>query len=194
MHLSQRLALYIALTAAYAVLAGCASTTVAVTPSPQLPVCDSAAAALVLWAPQWRPDQKDVPERESAATAGLQEFLQGSGCFARSELRRVPNPSALAVSAELVAAPGRFEKILVITLRELGPVVKLLSSAALVEGGTQVLLQVEEYPSSPGALPTRAFQVSWQNGGPGVVKGVASLPQDMRAALVAGLQPARQLK
>jgi len=31
--------------------------------------------------------------------------------------------------------------------------------------------------------------VHWAHGGPGVIKGVATLPQDMQAALAAGLQP-----
>ncbi len=188
MHTRWRFAAYVAGTAACAVLAACASTTVTVTPSPQLPVCDRAASSLVLWLPQWRPDQKDVAEREAAARAGLQEFLHGSGCFAKSELRRVSDVTPPAVLAETAATPARFDKIVVIILRELGPVVKLLSSAALVEGGTHVLLHVEEY-SPPGATPIRTFAVHWQNGGPGVVKGVVSLPQDMHAALTAGLQP-----
>ena len=39
-------------------LAGCVSTTtVTLTPAPQRPVCDASARALVLWLPQWRPDQ-----------------------------------------------------------------------------------------------------------------------------------------
>lgn len=39
-------------------------------------------------------------------------------------------------------------------------------------------------------MQPRAFTVHWRHGGPGVVKGVASLPADMDAALRAGLQPA----
>jgi hypothetical protein len=35
----------------------------------------------------------------------------------------------------------------------------------------------------------RAFTVQWRNGGPGVVKGVATLAQDLQAALAAALQP-----
>lgn len=174
--------------AACAVLISCATTTVSVAPSPQTPACDSGASALVLWAPQWRPDQKDVPEREAAAEAGLKEFLQSSGCFARFELRRLPSMTPTMVVAEIASANERFNKVVTVTLRELGPVIKLLSSPVLIEGGTEVVLQVAEY-IPPGEVQTRAFIVHWQNGGPGVIKSVGSLPHDMQAALVTGLQP-----
>ncbi len=65
--------------------------------------------------------------------------------------------------------------------------IKLLSSLTLIEGSTEVVLQVAEYIPSDEAL-NRTFTVHWQNGGPGVIKGVSSLPQDMQAALVIGLQ------
>ena len=171
-----------------ALLAACASTVVTLTPSPQAPVCDHAATALVLWAPQWRPDQKDVTAREAAAASGLSSFFADSACFARTELRRVGNPGPVAVASALAASGGQFNKLVTITVRELGPVVNLLSSAALVEGGTEVVLQVSA--RTPQTVsPVREFAVHWRNGGPGVVKGTASLPDDMRAALRAGLQP-----
>jgi hypothetical protein len=170
-------------------LAGCASTTVTLDPSPQAPVCERTATALVLWAPEWRPDQKDVVEREAAAAKGLNAFFGSSACFARAEIRRVPDLGPATVSAQAAPATGPFGRTVVVGVRELGPVVKLLSSAALVEGGTQVVLKIAAYPAPPGAAQPREFTVHWQSGGPGVVKGVASLPEDMQAALRAGLQP-----
>lgn len=169
-------------------LAGCASTTVSLEPSPQAPVCEPTATALVLWAPDWRADQKDVAEREAAAAAGLNAFFDSSGCFARTQIRRIPDLGPGTVSAQAASASGPFGRIVVIGVRELGPVVKLLSSAALVEGGTEVILKVTALPEAPGTQP-REFTVRWQSGGPGVVKGVASLPEDMQAALRAALQP-----
>ncbi len=176
-----------------AVASGCASTTVTVTPSPQPPVCDGAVAALVLWAPQWRPDQKDVAQREEAASAGLASFLATSGCFARAETRRLGDLSAASVAAQIASASGPFSRVVVIAVRELGPVVQLLSSAALVEGGTEVVLQVSSR-ALPEGSPARDFTVHWRHGGPGVVKGVASLPADMQAALAAGLQPGTAMR
>lgn len=171
-----------------AVLNGCASTVVTVQPSPQAPVCNAASSALVLWAPLWRPDQKDVAAREEAASTGLNNFLAQSGCFASAELRRVSSLEPSTVSAQLKRADGFRLMVVGIEVRELGPVVKLLSSAALVEGGTEVILRVAEYAPDSGAT-LREFTVHWKNGGTGVVKGVASLPADMQAALSAALQP-----
>lgn len=168
---------------------GCASTTVTLSPAPQAPVCDPAASALVVWAPAWRPDQKDVAAREAAAAAGLGRFFASSGCFARTALRRVDGPEAFAASADPAAAGGPFDTVVTIAVRELGPVVRLMSSAALVEGGTEAVLQVTARRLQPPG-PPRAFTIHWQHGGPGVVKGVASLPDDIGAALRSGLQPA----
>mgnify|MGYP000885045183 CR=1 FL=1 len=170
-------------------LAGCASTSSTISPSPQAPVCDRHAAALVLWAPQWRADQKDIAEREAAAESGLRSFLAGSGCFARADLRRVSSLAPAAVAAGQPAADGPHQLVVTVAVRELGPVVKLLSSASLVEGGTEVVLDITSRPAQ-SASPPRAFTVHWRHGGAGVVKGVASLPDDMRAALQVGLRPA----
>ncbi len=184
----KKLTQYLPILLSGALLAGCASTAITLNPSPQAPVCESTATALVLWAPEWRPNQKDVVDREFAAATGLKNFFDGSGCFARSELRRIPSLSPAAVSAQVASETGQFTRVVVIGVRELGPVVKLLSSAALVDGGTEVVLNVLTY-SVPGVVQPREFTVHWRNGGPGVLKGVASLPDDMQAALLAGLQP-----
>ena len=191
---------WLAVVALGALIAGCASTTVSLTPPQPRPVCDPSAAALVVWAPQWRPDQKDIAEREAtvavsspsgtcaaAAATGLKDFLAAADCFARSEARRVPDLTAATVGAQATNTIGGHTRLVAIGVRELGPTVKLLSSAALVEGGTEVVLHVTDY-SVPAAMPVREFTVHWKHGGPGVVKGVASLASDMQAALRAGLQ------
>lgn len=171
-------------------LGGCASTTTSqLVPSPQSPVCQSAGRALVLWTPQWRPDQKDVAAREAAAADGLGQFFGTSGCFASASLRRLPADAGPAIQAAVAEAGTRNEKVVVITVRELGPVVRLGASFALVEGGTEVVLDLSEY--DPARPAPRTFAVQWRSGGPGVVRGVASLPQDLQSALAAGLQPQR---
>ncbi len=189
MELRARSVTVIAISLSAALLVACASTDVTLSPSPQAPICDRAAVALVLWATQWRPEQKDIAAREEAAASGLSSFFAGSGCFARTELRRVSSLSPSAVTSELGVSGGQFNAVVTIAVRELGPVVKLLSSASLVEGGTEVVLQVTSRQLQPPRQP-REFTVHWRNGGPGVVKGVASLPNDMSAALRSGLQPA----
>lgn len=165
-----------------------ATTTVQLAPSPQPPVCQSTANALVLWAPKWRADQKDIAQREAAAAQGIAQFFAKSGCFASATVQRVAEPSAAAVAAALEQARARYDGAVVVTVRELGPIVKIGSSAALVEGGTEVVLELAEY-KQPVLSARRSFSVTWRDGGPGVIKGVASLPQDIQAALAAGMQP-----
>jgi hypothetical protein len=176
-------------------VAGCASTSVTLTPPvPQASSCQASTeqlTALVLWGVEWRPDQKDVPRRELAAEQGIKSFFGGSSCFTRADVRRVPSTS-VAQSEQVprlaATAQNRPDRVLVITVHELGPVLRLLSSWALVEGGTEVVLDVSEHDLTR-AMPPQEFKVHWQNGGPGVIKGVASLPADMEAALTASLKP-----
>jgi len=168
---------------------GCASTTtIKVSPSPQSPVCEASKTALVLWRTQWRADQKDVLEREIAAAVGIGQFFESSGCFKSVLVERLPQQSEEQARKEAGAAVNQSGKIVLVSVRELGPNVKIGSSLALVEGGTEAVLDVSEFVS--GKATPRTFSVQWNSGGPGVLKGVASLPQDMQAALAAALQPA----
>lgn len=167
---------------------GCASTTsVALVPSPQAPVCDGAAHALVLWAPQWRADQKDVAQREAAAAEGLGRFVATAGCFASATLQRAPGTAAERDGLATAAAGARPQTVVLVTVRELGPTLRLGASPALVEGATEVVLDLAVH--TPAQPAPRRFTVRWRSGGPGVVKGVATLADDLRAALAAGLQP-----
>lgn len=171
------------------VLAGCASTSTQLDPSPQSPVCHHTAHAMVLWTTNWRADQKDVLAREAAASEGITQFFSQSGCFASAHVRHVPQSSLSLDITTVAGADALYDRLVVLTVRELGPILKIGSSVALVEGGTEVVLDVAEY-KLPSSTP-RNFSIHWRHGGPGVMKGVASLPQDMRAALTAGMQPGR---
>lgn len=164
-------------------LSGCATTTVTLTPAPQPSVCDAQADALIVWATRWRPDQKDVADRTAAAASGIQAFFRQSGCFARHEVRFVPDVDEAARTAP---AAGAFSRVVSIAVRELGPTLQIGSSAGLVEGGTEVVLQVSEHVLADPPR-SRNFTVHWRHGGPGVIKGVATLVDDLQAALAAGL-------
>ena len=167
--------------------ASCASTKFETSGSaPTRPLCQErgqSRSALVLWGPQWRTDQKDVHSREEAAR------------FARYEVRRLASGDASAAPSrqELLALAATTnptpDRVLAITVRELGPIVKLLSSAALVEGGTEVVLGITAAAVDSGALLAN-HETHWQHGGAMVVRGTSSLSQDMRAALSASLGPA----
>ena len=176
-------------------LASCASTTVELSgAAPAGTLCQTAGEsvnALLLWGPRWRPDQKDVPLREEAAERGIKQFFAQSGCYANTDIRRVSveKPIAREQAQQLAAAANpKASRVLVLTVRELGPIVKLLTSAALIEGGTEVVLNVSYYNLAQSSS-NHDFQFHWKNGGSGVIKGVATLPDDMRSALVVSLEP-----
>ena len=180
--------LLLAFSSALLVVGGCASTTTSqLIPSPQNPVCQSSTKAVILWRAQWRPDQKDVVAREAAAADGLRQFFENSGCFESASLRRLPGNSKEVIQDAVAESRARNERVVLIAVRELGPTVKIGASLALIEGGTEVVLDLSEY--EPAKPAPRNFTVQWRSGGPGVLKGVATLPQDMQAALAAGLQP-----
>ncbi len=173
-------------------LSGCASTHFQVAGQAlKQPLCqqyDDHTSVLVLWGPKWRSDQKDAPLREAAAQRGIEQFFSSSGCFAKARIiRKVGDRESIDLSsAEIHQLAATYTSatshILVITVRELGPIVRLLSSIALVEGGTEVVLDIRSV--SPFTWQTTdSFTAHWQNGGPWVIKGVATLEQDIASAL-----------
>jgi hypothetical protein len=151
-------------------------------------------SAIVLWGPRWRPDQKDIPLREAAAQRGIERFFASSGCYASAQvLRTIDDRPAIELSAADVRAfaatqPSAPSRAVFITVRELGPIVKLFSSPALVEGGTDVVLDIRSTIPATGESLAE-FRAHWQNGGPWVLKGVATLEQDIGSALQAALAP-----
>jgi hypothetical protein len=179
------------------VLSGCASTHFQVTGQvPRQPLCQPVgeqASALVFWGPKWRPDQKEVSLREAAAQRGIEQFFSTSDCFAKVRVIRkvgdresieLPLAEVPGLAATYVCAP---DHVLFITVRELGPIVKLFSSLALVEGGTDVVLEIRAVSPSTGHTTTD-FTAHWQNGGPWVIKGVSTLEQDIASALLEALK------
>lgn len=179
-------------------LTGCASTKFETTGSaPKYALCESKdehLSTLVLWGTHWRADQKDIPLREASAQQGIEEFFAKSGCYSQVQiLRTVEDRSAIELSENdiqqlAVASSIKPSKLLIIVVREIGPIVKLLSSAALVEGGTEVTLNIQAKNLNPQET-LADFTAHWKNGGPGVIKGVKNLAEDMRTALQAALKP-----
>ncbi len=182
------------------VLSGCASTHFQITgPAPRQPLCqglNEQTSAIVFWGPKWRPDQKNVPFREAAAQRGIERFFSRSECFAQVRvIRKIGDRESIDLPpAEVPAIAGAYgntpSQLLFITVRELGPIVKLFSPLALVEGGTDVVLEIRDVSPSTGQTITN-FTAHWQNGGPWVIKGVATLEQDMASTLQEALKPSR---
>jgi hypothetical protein len=177
-------------------LIGCASTKIDIAgTTPEGSLCQASAehlSALVLWASMWRADQKDVPRREQAAQRGLAAFFTAFDCFTEVTIRRLPGGRIAAVPTDqellslAATADPKPDRVLLVVVRELGPIVQLLGSPALVEGGTDVVLDLKVLNVRTDES-LAAVRVHWQNGGAFVIKGVDTLPQDMSAALAAAL-------
>lgn len=182
------------------VLGGCATTQVrSAGQMPEAPLCqgpNETLSALILWGAQWRPDQKEPALREAAAKRGIEKFFAESRCFSSVRVvQSIEDRPVLEVAAEDVRSLVAREKpnasrALFITVRELGPVLKVFSSLALVEGGTEVVFDVRAQEVVSGKSGGD-FQAHWRRGGPWVMKGTGSLDADMSAALTATLRPAR---
>lgn len=145
------------------VLAGCASTTVEKSGAgAERGWCDPGLSVLVVWNAAWRADQKEPAAREAAAERGINRFFAEAGCFARAEVRRS-------------YAPG-FDRVIYVTVRELGPVVKI-GSPSVLEGGTEAVVDVRI------AGTAADFRTHWKRGGAFVLRGTGALDEDMAAAL-----------
>jgi hypothetical protein len=178
--------------AAALALAGCATTTVETTgPGANAPLCQSSdrqLSALVLWGAAWRADQKEASLRESVADRGISRFFSEATCFTTSVvLKTVAGKPALALTdeeAQRVAASHQpaLERIAAIRVRELGPVVQLFGSPAIVDGGTEVVLEIRVLDARTGAIAAD-LRSHWKNGGPLVLKGTKTLEEDIRSAL-----------
>jgi heat shock protein HslJ len=155
-------------------LAGCATTKVETTGEAARPLCRPQLSAVVQWTPAWRPDQKDVAQREAAAQRGIARFFAESGCFGKVSLHR-----AGALAFERPA----FDRTFFITVRELGPVLRI-GAPSLLEGGTEAVIEVRAFDVRTGQQ-LADLRIHWRSGGAFVVKGTGSLEQDMAAALAA---------
>jgi hypothetical protein len=187
----------ILLSAVLVTLTGCASTKVETTGATMHePLCKAGAAkvaTLVYWGPRWRPDQKEPERREAAALHGIESFLTDSECLSRVDVRRLPGGSAAEVPPDKAllkqasAAAPRADKILVVVVHELGPVLRI-GIPSIVEGGTEVVLELRLF-DVPTSTTQANVRTHWSNGGTFVIKGVGSLDRDMGAALAAALAP-----
>lgn len=177
------------------VFAGCASTKVETSgTSMKTPLCQpngDRISVVSFWQAKWRPDQKEPEAREVAAARGIEDFFASTPCIGKAEVRRLTGrePTDKTSDAELVRlamiSTSRVDRVLLITVRELGPKL-LVGIPVIVEGGTEVVLEIREIDAH-SSQAVADFKTHWQNGGTFVVKGVATLPSDMKSALQAAL-------
>jgi hypothetical protein len=175
------------------VLGGCATThivTHAVGNKP--PLCKAVQpapeSALVLWGTAWRENQKEVALREEMASRAISRFFTTSPCYAKVEvLKSATGRSPIALSdgeaLKLAAtSDNRYDKVILVRVEELGPLVIIYPSPVLWEGGTEVVLRVRVLNARTSALEADVTS-HWKNSGAFVLKGIKTLEQDMQAAL-----------
>ena len=133
----------------------------------------------MLWAPQWRPDQKEPPLREAAAERGMALYFQALPCANQVRIHRLNQDEAQTqLTADQALALARTkgdapDKVVLLRVRELGPKLRI-GLPTLVEGGTEVVLEAHVVQAQPAStLATR--RMHWQKGGPFYIKGVKSL-------------------
>ncbi|MFM2120375.1 MAG: hypothetical protein RL722_1843 [Pseudomonadota bacterium] len=171
------------------------------------PLCEAGGptdTAAILWAPAWRPDQKEPARREALAEQGLALFqaqAQGpapASCLAISRIERRaelsspdrPDPAALRASlgTSVGSSTGEAPRYLILLrLRELGPRLSLGLPVG-VEGGTEVVVDLRVHDQRQQLWLAEQQLRRW-HGGNFYVKGVDGLPADLadtlRAALLA---------
>jgi len=174
------------------IICGCAATKIvthAIVRKP--PLCQMQSApesALVLWGPAWRENQKEIALREDIASRAINQFFTTSPCYSKVEvLKSVAGRSAIELSDAqalkfAVASNGGFDKVIILRVEELGPLVLIHPSPILWEGGTEVVLRIRVLNTKTSSVEADVTS-HWKNGGAFVLKGTKTLERDMEAAL-----------
>ena len=173
-------------------LGGCAATRVTThVVGNRPPLCQAQATsqtALILWGTAWRENQKEVALREEMASRAITRYFNTSLCFSKVEvLKSAAGREAVGLSdAEalkfVASTGGRYDKVILVRVEELGPLVIIYLSPILWEGGTEVVLRVRVLNVNTSALETDVA-VHWKNSGAFVLKGTKTLERDLQAAL-----------
>jgi hypothetical protein len=155
------------------------------------PLCGSSGLrerALVLWGPAWRIDQKDVPIREQMASNAITKFFTNDSCYSDVTVLRsladrdVVTLSDAEVLKNIAALPKRYDKIILLRVEELGPVVTLSLSPVPIAGATEVVFRTKILDANSYALDTEVT-THWKNDQPYLLKGIKTLEQDFQDAL-----------
>jgi hypothetical protein len=178
---------------AASLLAGCASTEVQTTGAPLAhPLCRPGSPTLslsVLWAPDWRADQKEPPLREAAALRGIEAYFKAQPCVGTLAIHRIalpPQREQLTDAQVLALAPTEAggqgpDQLIFLVVRELGPKLTI-GIPMVIAGGTEVVLEARATDAHT-ATSLAHTRTHWQKGGPFYIKGVKTLDQDMQTVL-----------
>jgi len=145
---------------------------------------------LVLWGTAWRSNQKAPARREKIASEAIERFFNSK--FAggpAAVMKTVDGQDVLSMSDSQIlksatVVSGKFQKIVVLRLEELGPTLAFYLSPILWAGSSHVMFRIRVLDAATSSLDSDVA-VSWSKGGPFVLRGVKYLEGSLTAALAA---------
>jgi hypothetical protein len=155
------------------------------------PLCSEQKASqrvLVFWGVAWREDQKEEMLREEIVSRAITRFFSSTQCFAAATIQRsIGSREALILTdAEILSVAQSFsnnpDKVIVIRVEELGPVVRLNLSPILWEGGTDIVLRVRVLDILSGSLESD-LTTHGTKAGPFILRGTSYLENSLNLAL-----------
>jgi hypothetical protein len=171
---------------------GCATTRVVThTVGALPPLCqaqESSQTALILWGAAWRENQKEAALREEMASRAIARFFKTSPCYSMVDVLKVADGrSAVGLSdveaLKFAASSGsHYDKVVIVRVEELGPLIIIYLSPILWEGGTEVMLRARALDVHTSALEAD-ISIHWKDSGAFVIKGTKTLEQDLQSAL-----------
>lgn len=155
------------------------------------PICSNEAkqeSALILWGTVWRTNQKEKQLREEKASQAISQFFKTRSCYEKTTILRTfdgRDPVALS-DIELIdiarSSPDRNDKIVLLRVEELGPLLLFYLSPILWEGGSEAVIRVRVLDVNSGALE-HDVDIHRRNTGAFVLRGTTHLEEDLKAAL-----------
>ncbi len=173
-------------------LSGCALTQTAIHATGETaPLCQINTiqdSALVLWGTAWRTNQKEKQLREEKASKAISQFFSSRSCYAKTSVLRTlagRDPVTLSDIETIKLAsvlPDRYNKIILLRIEELGPLLMIYLSPILWEGGSEAVVRVRILDVNSGSLDSDV-DIHWRNTGAFVLRGTKHLEEDLKAAL-----------
>jgi hypothetical protein len=160
------------------------------------PLCQSDIAnqkILVLWGTAWRSDQKEADRREQIASVAIPRFFNSTSCYGSATVQKsidgrdgISMSDSQILKSDIVVS-GKFQKIVVLRLEELGPTLMFYLSPILWQGSTKVSLRIRVLDVATSSLDSDVA-MHWEKGGAFVIRGVKSLEDSLTAALASVFQ------
>lgn len=155
------------------------------------PLCRSAFAnqkILVLWGTVWRNDQKEKDRRERVAADVIPLFFSATSCGASATVQKsITGREAVTMSdSEILKSDmlisGQFQKVVVVRLEELGPILMFNLSPILWSGATNVSLRIRVLDVATSSLDSD-ITTDWIKGGAFNIRGAKYYAESLTAAL-----------